>query len=97
MYVLLLMVYYKYFKFKNLFFFFPQVKWSVYWQYLRAIRCLPLCIILVAHIGWQVCAVSANVWLSEWGNDKPMNGSEGFKQRNYRLGVYGAFGFGEGM
>lgn len=48
------------------------------------------------YISWQLFAVSANVWLSEWGTDKPLNDSRDIEQRNYRLGVYGALGFGEG-
>lgn len=48
------------------------------------------------YISWQIFAVSANVWLSEWGTDKPLNDSRDIEQRNYRLGVYGALGFGEG-
>lgn len=66
-------------------------------KYFKSISPIPLVIIFVAHIAWQVFAVSGNVWLSEWGNDKPTGDEEkDFKQRDFRLGIYGALGVGEG-
>ena len=72
------------------------MKWSIYLQYMKSISIIPLTIIIIAFISWQVFAVSANIWLSIWGNDKPLNGTQADEQRNYRLGIYGALGFGEG-
>lgn len=74
-----------------------KVKWTIYLQYMKAISIIPLVIILVAYISWQGFSVGANVWLSEWGNDKHLNGSEGIEQRNFRLGVYGVLGLGDGL
>lgn len=66
---------------------------------MKAISFIPLTIIFIMYISWQIFAVSANVWLSEWGTDSiniSFNDSRYTEQRDYRLGVYGALGFGEG-
>lgn len=63
---------------------------------MKAISPIPLVIITIAYISWQVFSVMENVWLSKWGTDPLLNGTEGVQQRNYRLGVYGALGVGDG-
>lgn len=74
------------------------MKWSIYVEYLKAVGVIPCIIILTAYMLWQTCSVSANVWLSKWGNDKPTNDTEAdLNKRNFRLGIYGSLGFGEGM
>ncbi|GFS47673.1 multidrug resistance-associated protein 1 [Trichonephila inaurata madagascariensis] len=74
-----------------------QVKMSVYGNYFKAVGYKSVAVITIAYIVWQAFSVEANVWLSEWGNDKFMNGSEGKAQRDYRLGVYGGLGFGQAL
>ncbi|PRD31029.1 UNVERIFIED_CONTAM: Canalicular multispecific organic anion transporter 1 [Trichonephila clavipes] len=74
-----------------------QVKMSVYGSYFKAVGYKSVAVITIAYIVWQAFSVEANVWLSEWGNDKFMNGSEGKAQRDYRLGVYGGLGFGQAL
>lgn len=74
-----------------------QVKLTVYSDYFKAVGYKSVAIITLAYVVWQAFSVEANVWLSQWGTDKPMNGSEGKAQRDYRLGVYGGLGAGQAV
>ncbi|GFT34184.1 multidrug resistance-associated protein 1 [Nephila pilipes] len=74
-----------------------QVKLTVYSNYFKAVGYTSVIIIMIAHIIWQAFSVEANIWLSQWGTDEPLNGSEGKAQRDYRLGVYGGLGAGQAI
>ncbi|GIX88296.1 multidrug resistance-associated protein 1 [Caerostris darwini] len=72
-----------------------QVKMSVYLSYFKAVGHKWVALIFVAYVIWQAFAVESNVWLSEWGTDEQLNGTEAAAQRDYRLGIYGALGAGQ--
>ncbi|KAF8763126.1 Multidrug resistance-associated protein 1 like [Argiope bruennichi] len=74
-----------------------QVKISVYMEYFKAVGHWWLAVIVISYIVWQAFAVESNVWLSEWGTDKPLNGTEEKAQRDYRLGIFGALGLGQSI
>ncbi|GBM52169.1 Multidrug resistance-associated protein 1 [Araneus ventricosus] len=74
-----------------------QVKMSVYMEYFKAVGHWWVAVIVIAYIVWQAFAVYSNIWLSEWGTDKPLNGTEEKAQRDYRLGVFGALGIGQSI
>ncbi|KAG8192593.1 hypothetical protein JTE90_015226 [Oedothorax gibbosus] len=74
-----------------------QVKMSIYGIYLKAVRYRWVAIILLSYIIWQVFSVGTNVWLSEWGNDKKLNGTEEKDQNIFRLEVYSYFGLGQAI
>ncbi|CAL1277165.1 unnamed protein product [Larinioides sclopetarius] len=74
-----------------------QVKMAVYMEYFKAVGYWWVAVIVFAYMVWQAFAVYSNIWLSEWGTDKPLNGTEEKAQRDYRLGIFGALGFGQAL
>ena len=70
-----------------------QVKGAVFLTYARYVG-LPvaLCIILF-YISSNACSVASNFWLSEWSDDAT---SDDPMSTEYRLGVYGLLGLGQG-
>ena len=56
-------------------------------------------ITLLSYIVYITSNVYNQIWLSEWSNDQPVNGTQDIGLRNLRLGVYGGIGllFGESI
>ncbi|XP_028966466.1 multidrug resistance-associated protein 1 [Galendromus occidentalis] len=73
-----------------------SVKWTVYRDYLVAMGAIGSAITLVAFVLTSVFNIMTSLWLSAWSEDslKPeLRNST--SQRDYRLGVYAAWGVGE--
>ena len=71
-----------------------SVKWSVYYQYLKAVSWSSLVILFL--ILMQVSDVASTVWLANWSQDKVNDSSHIFANlslREERLIVYGVLGF----
>ncbi|XP_066560841.1 ATP-binding cassette sub-family C member 3 isoform X2 [Amia ocellicauda] len=72
-----------------------RVKFKVFWEYMKAVG-PPLCIFICILYGCQnAAAIGANIWLSEWANDEPVNGTQ--PKTEMRLGVYAALGLSQGV
>jgi len=69
---------------------------SVFIMYMRSIGVLICVAIIVLYILNNIASVYANFWLSDWSNDKPINGTFDPQTRDMRLGVYGALGMSQG-
>jgi len=70
---------------------------KVFLMYLKSIGVLVSIAIVILYILNNIASVYSNIWLSQWSNDKPVNGTVDVKQRDMRLGVYGALGFSQGL
>lgn len=73
-----------------------QVKWKVYLDYFKSIGLLVSAGVMFLYIANNSMAVYANFWLSDWSNDKAINGTVDTKLRDLRLGIYGLLGLGQG-
>lgn len=72
-----------------------SVKWEVYKHYLKSIGITLSVITIVLNVVFQAFSIGSNLWLSKWSSDK--NAGTDTSVRDMYLGVYGAFGFGQGM
>uniref|UniRef100_A0A8C3UVV5 ABC-type glutathione-S-conjugate transporter n=1 Tax=Catharus ustulatus TaxID=91951 RepID=A0A8C3UVV5_CATUS len=76
----------------------PQVKFSMYVRYLRAVGwCLSFWIVM-GYVGQNVAYVGSNLWLSDWTDDsvRYLNQTYPTHLRDLRIGVYGALGVAQG-
>ena len=73
-----------------------QVKLSVFLAYLRSVGVGITLVILLLYTLNTAASVAANFWLSFWSNDVAIDGAQDTKQRDLRLGVYGALGLAQG-
>lgn len=71
-----------------------SVKWDVYKHYLKSIGFTLTILTVILNLVFQGFSIGSNVWLSRWSNDKNVGNDTGL--RDMYLGVYGAFGFGQG-
>jgi len=68
----------------------------VYLAYLKAIGYLICAGVVFLYIINNALSVYANFWLSDWSNDRPINGTVDTKLRDLRLGIYGLIGLSQG-
>lgn len=73
-----------------------QVKLSVFLMYLRYVGLVISLVIVLLYVLTNALSIYSNFWLSEWSNDRPINGTFDTSLRDLRLGIYGALGFGQG-
>lgn len=71
-----------------------SVKWDVYKHYLKSIGWTLSVATVVLNIVFQFFSIGSNVWLSKWSSDNETATDTG--KRNMYLGVYAAFGVGQG-
>lgn len=71
-----------------------SVKWAVYKHYLRSIGVGLTLLTILLNIVYQGFSVGSNAWLTKWSTDK--NAAIDTDVRNMYLGVYAAFGLGQG-
>lgn len=69
-----------------------SVKWDVYKHYLKSIGVSLTVLTIILNIIYQGFSVGSNMWLSKWSNDNSTDSDA----RNMYLGVYAAFGLGQG-
>uniref|UniRef100_A0A8C3Y5K2 ABC-type glutathione-S-conjugate transporter n=1 Tax=Catharus ustulatus TaxID=91951 RepID=A0A8C3Y5K2_CATUS len=77
----------------------PQVKFSMYVRYLRAVGwCLSFWIVM-GYVGQNVAYVGSNLWLSDWTDDsvRYLNQTYPTHLRDLRIGVYGALGVAQAV
>lgn len=71
-----------------------SVKWDVYKHYLKSIGWTLSVATVILNIVFQFFSIGSNVWLSKWSSDNETATDTG--KRNMYLGVYAAFGIGQG-
>lgn len=71
-----------------------SVKWDVYKHYLKSIGWTLSIATVILNIVFQTFSIGSNVWLSRWSSDE--NAANDTGKRNMYLGVYAAFGIGQG-
>ncbi|KAK8761772.1 hypothetical protein V5799_026965 [Amblyomma americanum] len=73
-----------------------SVKWSVYWDFIKAMGMWMTIITLATYFVSHAFNVGGSLWLGEWSNDAldPVLATDP-AQRNYRLGMYAMYGFAE--
>lgn len=77
--------------------YFFQVKWSVIWTFVKAGGLSYLFLVIVFHMLFTGAQVMTNLWLSEWSDDQPVNGTMDQDQVHMRLAVYGGLGALQGI
>ncbi|XP_030238826.1 multidrug resistance-associated protein 1 isoform X11 [Drosophila navojoa] len=71
------------------------VDFSVYKHYIKSVGIFLSVATLVLNFVFQAFQIGSNLWLTQWSNDKEVEHNT--DKRNMYLGVYGAFGFGQGI
>lgn len=71
-----------------------SVKWTVYKHYLKSIGLGLTFLTILLNIVYQGFSVGSNAWLTKWSTDK--EAATDPDVRNMYLGVYAAFGLGQG-
>lgn len=71
-----------------------SVKWEVYKHYLKSIGWTLSIATVVLNMVFQSFSIGSNVWLSKWSSDETTVNNTG--RRDMYLGVYAAFGIGQG-
>lgn len=72
-----------------------SVKWAVYKHYLKSIGVTLAVLTIILNVVFQAFSIGSNIWLSKWSNDKNAGNDTGL--RDMYLGVYAAFGVGQGI
>ncbi|XP_032595382.1 multidrug resistance-associated protein 1 isoform X2 [Drosophila grimshawi] len=71
------------------------VDFAVYKHYIKSVGIFLSVATLVLNFVFQGFQIGSNLWLTKWSNDKEVENDTGL--RNMYLGVYGAFGVGQGV
>lgn len=71
-----------------------SVKWEVYKHYLKSIGWTLSIATIILNMIFQSFSIGSNVWLSKWSSDNETANDTG--KRDMYLGVYAAFGIGQG-
>jgi ATP-binding cassette subfamily C (CFTR/MRP) protein 1 len=71
-----------------------SVKWEVYKHYLKSIGWTLSIATVILNMVFQTFSIGSNVWLSKWSSDNSTVDDPG--KRDMYLGVYAAFGVGQG-
>jgi len=70
------------------------VEFAVYKHYIKSVGIFLSVATLVLNFVFQAFQIGSNLWLTQWANDQNVANDTGL--RDMYLGVYGAFGFGQG-
>ncbi|XP_039495995.1 multidrug resistance-associated protein 1 isoform X4 [Drosophila santomea] len=71
------------------------VEFAVYKHYIKSVGIFLSVATLVLNFVFQAFQIGSNLWLTQWANDEKVANDTGL--RDMYLGVYGAFGFGQGF
>ncbi|XP_017012707.2 multidrug resistance-associated protein 1 isoform X1 [Drosophila takahashii] len=71
------------------------VEFAVYKHYIKSVGIFLSVATLVLNFVFQAFQIGSNLWLTQWANDQNAGNDTGL--RDMYLGVYGAFGFGQGV
>ncbi|XP_070855602.1 multidrug resistance-associated protein 1 isoform X5 [Drosophila suzukii] len=71
------------------------VEFAVYKHYIKSVGIFLSVATLVLNFVFQAFQIGSNLWLTKWANDQNVGNDTSL--RDMYLGVYGAFGFGQGV
>ncbi|XP_044572437.1 multidrug resistance-associated protein 1 isoform X1 [Drosophila ananassae] len=71
------------------------VDFAVYKHYIKSVGIFLSVATLVLNFVFQAFQIGSNLWLTKWANDQRVENDTSL--RDMYLGVYGAFGFGQGV
>ncbi|XP_068141679.1 multidrug resistance-associated protein 1 isoform X2 [Drosophila tropicalis] len=71
------------------------VEFAVYKHYIKSVGVFLSVATLALNFVFQAFQIGSNLWLTKWSNDKEVEHDT--SKRDMYLGVYGAFGFGQGI
>ncbi|XP_032311193.1 multidrug resistance-associated protein 1 isoform X3 [Drosophila ananassae] len=71
------------------------VDFAVYKHYIKSVGIFLSVATLVLNFVFQAFQIGSNLWLTKWANDQRVENDTSL--RDMYLGVYGAFGFGQGL
>ncbi|XP_041631913.1 multidrug resistance-associated protein 1 isoform X1 [Drosophila kikkawai] len=71
------------------------VQFAVYKHYIKSVGIFLSLATLILNFVFQAFQIGSNLWLTKWSNDDRVANDTGL--RDMYLGVYGAFGFGQGV
>ncbi|XP_037884214.1 multidrug resistance-associated protein 1 isoform X7 [Glossina fuscipes] len=71
------------------------VEFAVYKHYIKSVGVFLSMATLLLNFIFQAFQIGSNLWLTRWSNDKRVEHDTSL--RDMYLGVYGAFGFGQGV
>ncbi|XP_036328973.1 multidrug resistance-associated protein 1 isoform X1 [Rhagoletis pomonella] len=71
------------------------VQLAVYKHYIKSVGIFLSLATLILNFVYQAFSIGSNLWLTQWSNDKRVENDTSL--RDMYLGVYGAFGFGQGL
>lgn len=70
------------------------MEFAVYKHYIKSVGIFLASATLLLNLGFQAFQIGSNIWLTQWSNDKRVVNDTAL--RDMYLGVYGAFGCGQG-
>lgn len=67
-------------------------------DYIRSIGVVLAVATILLNVVYQLSSIGSNIWLSVWSSDTTtvVNGTQDMGKTDMYLGVYGAFGLGQG-
>ena len=73
-----------------------QVTFGTVGTYMRFGGWLNVTLFVLGILAYVALQTMGNLWLTEWTEDAPVNGTAVPEKTKMRLGVYGAYGVGQG-
>lgn len=70
------------------------MEFAVYKHYIKSVGTVLASATLFLNFAFQAFQIGSNIWLTQWSDDKLVSNDTGL--RDMYLGVYGAFGAGQG-
>lgn len=70
------------------------MEFAVYKHYIKSVGTVLASSTLFLNFAFQAFQIGSNIWLTQWSDDKRVSNDTGL--RDMYLGVYGAFGCGQG-
>lgn len=67
------------------------------WNYVKAGQLANFVLVVLFHLLYSLGTVGTNLWLSEWTNDEPINGTIPIDNAKIWFGGYGGFVVFQGM
>lgn len=67
-------------------------------DYIRSIGVVLTVVTILLNAVYQLSSIGSNLWLSVWSSDTTtvVNGTQDIAKTDMYLGIYGAFGLGQG-
>lgn len=74
-----------------------KVQMAVYIYYVKNMGVLSFATSVISFSIYQICSAASSIWLSKWSDESSRANQTDTLSRDVYLGVYGAFGVGQGL